>query len=142
VNKIPLSVIILARNEETRITDCIKSVSGWADEIIVIDDESADRTKEISESLGARVIVRKMDIEGRHRNWSYGQAKNEWILSLDADERPTEELKNEITETLSRKPEENAFAIPRKNFIGDYWIKGGGLYPASQLKLFRKGKFK
>jgi len=142
MEKLPLSVIILAKDEEARIPDCIKSVQGWAGEIVVIDDESRDKTKEISESLGARVIVRKMDIEGRHRNWSYGEAKNEWILSLDADERPTEGLKREIKDKIFSNPEENVFAIPRRNFIGDYWIKGGGQYPASQIKLFRKGKFK
>lgn len=138
----PLSVVILAKNEEKRITGCIRSVLGWAGEIIVIDDESRDKTREIAEALGARVLVKKMDIEGKHRNWAYSRAGHEWVLSLDADERLTEELKKEIQETLPANPKFNAFTIPRRNFIGDYWIKGGGLYPAPQLKLFRKDKFK
>ena len=139
--KLPLSVIILAKNEEKRISGCLKPILGWAAEIIVVDDESRDRTRQIAEGLGAAVITKKMDIEGKHRNWAYSQAKFEWILSLDADERPTEELKKEIEEVLGGGTDCNAFAIPRKNFIGDYWIKAGGLYPASQLKLFRKDKF-
>jgi len=137
-----LSVVILAKNEETRIIPCIKSVTGWADEVIVVDDESRDKTGETAKSLGAKVLVKKMEVEGRHRNWAYAKAKHEWVLSIDADERVTDELKKEISEILPAGPKCNAFTIPRRNFIGGYWIKGGGLYPSPQLKLFRKDKFK
>jgi glycosyltransferase involved in cell wall biosynthesis len=141
-SKAPVSVVILTKNEEERITDCINSVKDWADELIVIDDHSTDRTREIAESSGAKVIVKKMDIEGKHRNWAYQQAKNEWILSLDADERVTEELKEEISQILSSQTEFSAFAIPRRNHIGNYWIRWGGLYPSPQIKLFKKDKFR
>jgi len=137
-----LSIVILAKNEESRIEECIRSVLGWADEIIVADDESTDRTKEIAESLGAKVFVKKMDIEGKHRNWAYSLAKNEWVFSLDADERFTPELRNEVAETLKNNPGHSAYTAPRRNFIGDYWIKWGGLYPSAQIKLFRKSRFK
>lgn len=142
MNKVRLSVVILAKNEETRIAHCINSVLNWAEEIIVVDDESTDRTKGIAEGLGARVVTKKMEIEGQHRNWAYLQGKFEWILSIDADERLTDGLKKEIGEALSAGPKCSAFTIPRKNFIRDYWIKGGGLYPSPQLKLFKKDKFK
>jgi len=142
MNKAPVSVVILAKNEEKRITDCIKSVLDWADEIIVVDDESNDKTVEISQDLGAKVFVRKMDIEGRHRNWAYEKAKNRGVLSVDSDERVTEDLKKEIGGLLLKDPKEDTFTIPRRNFIGDYWIKWGGLYPSPQLKLFKKDKFK
>ncbi|MFH1593070.1 MAG: glycosyltransferase family 2 protein [Candidatus Omnitrophota bacterium] len=142
MSKVPVSVIILAKNEEGRIRDCIKSIEGWADEIIVVDDESQDLTRDLSLGLGARVITRKMDVEGRHRNLAYALGKHEWVLSIDADERVTEGLKREIDEVLSANPTCNALTIPRKNFLGDYWIRGGGLYPSPQLKLFRKDKFK
>jgi len=142
MEKLKLSVVILTKNEETRIADCIKSVIDWADEVIVVDDESSDRTVEIAKNLGAKVLIKKMEIEGKHRNWAYSQAKNEWILSLDADEQVTEELKKEIIAVLSKNTIYDAFTIPRKNFIGDYWIKGGGLYPSPQLKLFHKDKFR
>ena len=142
MNKTPVSVVILTKNEEKRIRDCIKSALDWADEIIVVDDGSRDRTVEIAQSLGASVFVRKMDIEGKHRNWAYQKAHNSWVLSVDSDERLTVELKEEIKNLLLQDPKESAFAIPRKNFIGDYWIKGGGLYPASQIKLSRRDKFK
>ena len=142
MNKVPVSVVILAKNEEKRIPDCIKSVLGWADEIIVVDDESIDKTREIAENLDTKVFTKKMDIEGSHRNWAYSRAKHDWVLSIDADERPLEELKKEIGEVLSSNPPESAFTIPRRNFIGDYWIKGGGLYPSPQLKLFKRDRFK
>jgi len=141
-DKVKVSVVILTKNEERRISDCIKSVLGWADEIIVVDDESEDNTTEIARELGAKVFIRKMEIEGIQRNWAYSQARNEWVLSLDADERVTEELKREIEKILSRNPQFNAFTIPRRNFIGNYWIKWAGLYPAAQIKLFRKSKFR
>lgn len=140
--KIPLSVVILAKNEESRITSCIKSVLGWAGEVVVVDDESRDKTVDIAKGLGAEVFTKKMDVEGRHRNWAYSKARFEWVLSLDADEIPTDALKKEINALLSSNPACNAYAIHRRNFIGDYWIKGGGLYPASQLKLFKKGRFR
>lgn len=142
MTKVPLSVVVITKNEEARIPECIKSVSGWADEIIIIDDESTDRTRQIAEELGAKVLTRKMDIEGKHRNWAHSQTRNEWVFSLDADERPTEELKKEISDRLFSDPETSVCIIPRKNFIGDYWIRGGGLYPAPQMKLFKKDKFK
>ncbi len=142
VSKLPLTVVILAKNEEKRIGDCIKSVLDWAGEVVVVDDESTDGTREIAKGLGAVVFTKKMDIEGRHRNLAYSRGKFDWILSLDADERMQSGLKSEIKEVLDSGPEQAAFTIPRKNFIGDYWIKGGGLYPSPQIKLFRKDKFK
>ncbi len=142
MSKITLSIVILTKNEEERIRDCIKSVGEWANEVIVIDDESTDNTPVLAKELGAKVLVKRMDVEGRHRNWAYLKANNEWVLSLDADERLTEELKDEIESILASVPEHNAFTIPRRNFIGDYWIRWGGMYPSAQLKLFRKDKFK
>ncbi|MGE4357866.1 MAG: glycosyltransferase family 2 protein [Candidatus Omnitrophota bacterium] len=139
---VPISVVILTKNEERNIRDCLNSVLGWAEEIIVVDDESSDRTVEIAKEMGAKVLIRKMDVEGRHRNWAYAQAKNEWVLSLDADERVTEELRREISELFKEGFKFNGYTIPRRNYIGDYWLRYGGEYPAPQLKFFRKDKFK
>ncbi|MBU1122352.1 MAG: glycosyltransferase family 2 protein [Candidatus Omnitrophota bacterium] len=140
--KVPLSVVIITKNEEKRIKDCLESVCDWAEEIIVVDDESTDQTRQIVSSYTDQIFVRKMEIEGRHRNWAYAKAKYDWVLSLDADERMLPELKEEINQVLKSESGAVAFTIPRKNFIGDYWIRGAGLYPAAQLKLFRKDKFK
>ncbi len=138
---IKLSVVVLTKNEERRIEKCLESVK-WADEIIVVDDESNDKTLDIVKRYTDRIFVKKMDIEGRHRNWAYDQARNTWVLSLDADELVTPELKEEIQKILSVDPKENGFTIPRRNYIGSYWVKYGGWYPSAQLKLFRKDKFR
>jgi len=135
-----LSVVVLTKNEEACIADCLKSVS-WADEIIVVDDESRDNTLEIVKKFNAKVFSRKMDVEGKHRNWAYAQARNKWVLSLDADEMVTPELKIEIEEAI-KSEEFVAFDIPLRNFISNYWVKYGGWYPASKVRLFRKDKFK
>ena len=143
MGNVPISVVILAKNEAARIRDCIESAR-WADEVLVVDDGSTDDTVAIASSLGARVLARTMDLEGRHRNWAHAQAKHEWILSLDADERVTAELAEEITGLLgngSTAPYE-IYAIPRRNYLGSRWLRHGGWYPSQQVKLFKKSVFR
>lgn len=140
VKSAALSVVVLTKNESRRITACLDSVK-WANEIIIVDDESTDDTLELARKYTDKIFVKRMDIEGRHRNWAYSLAKNLWVLSLDADEVVTPQLKQEIIEVLASSPKENGFTIPRRNFIGDYWVRYGGWYPSPQLKLFRKDKF-
>ena len=139
--KLQLSVVIITKDEEDNVESCLKSVYGWVDEIIVVDDESKDRTVDIARNYTNKILIRKMDIEGRHRNWAYSNANNEWVLSLDADERVTEELKEEIAGVL-KNPRFVAYSIPLRNFIGDYWVRFGGWYPAGKVRLFKKDKFK
>ena len=139
---IDISVVVLTKNEERNIKACLESVQGWASEIIVVDDESSDKTIAIADLLASKIIKRKMDIEGTHRNFAYAQAKNQWVLSLDADERVTEELRKEIADILSKENKCNGFTIPRRNYIGEYWVRYGGWYPSPQLRLFRKDKFR
>lgn len=137
-----ISVIVIAKNEEARLPACLESIQGWPQEIIVIDDESTDRTRGIAQEHGARVFTRAMENEGRHRNWAHQQAQSEWIFSLDADERLTPELRAEIEQVLAQNPQEDLFTVPRKNFIGTYWLRYGGQFPAAQVKLFRKERFR
>jgi len=137
----PVSIVIIAKNEEVHLEESLKSVYGWADEIVVVDDESTDKTRDIARKYTNNVFSRKMDVEGRHRNWAYSQAKNLWVLSLDADEKVTEELKAEISQAI-KSNECAAYDIPLRNYIGNYWVKYGGWYPASKVRLFRKDKFK
>lgn len=141
-DKLPLTVVILTKNEEKNILDCLKSVFGFADEIIVVDDESTDKTREMAKAFTDKIFIKTMDIEGKHRNWAYQQAKNEWVLSLDADEMVTEELKEEIHSVLKKNTAYTGFSIPLRNYIGNYWVKYSGWYPASKLRLFKKDKFK
>ncbi|MGB2660819.1 MAG: glycosyltransferase family 2 protein [Candidatus Omnitrophota bacterium] len=141
MTKTPVSVIVITKNEEENIAECLESAA-WVDEIIVVDDESTDSTRDIAKKYADKVFTRKMENEGRHRNWAYDQARNDWILSLDADERITEELSEEVSELLKNKPGFKAYTIPRRNYIGDHWLRYGGEYPAPQTRLFLKGEFK
>jgi glycosyltransferase involved in cell wall biosynthesis len=135
-----LSVVILTKNEESCIAQCLESVK-WADEIIVVDDESTDKTVEIIKRYNCKVFFRKMDVEGRHRNWAYAQASNGWVLSLDADETVTPDLKIEIEQAI-QSDDFAAYDIPLRNFISNYWVRYGGWYPAAKVRLFQKNRFK
>ena len=121
MGSVPVSVVILTRNEAGRIRDCLASAA-WAAEVLVIDDGSTDETVHIAESLGARVLRRRMDIEGRHRNWAHDQAAHDWILSLDADERVTPELAQDIAALFRQPPPLDIYDIRRRNHIGSRWI--------------------
>lgn len=138
---VPLSVVVITKNEEERLRECLESVS-WAEELLVVDDESTDRTVAVAMEKGARVIRRKMEVEGRHRNFAYAQARHEWVLSLDADERVTPALREEILSLLQRGPDRDGYTMPRRNYIGRRWVRHGGWYPSPQLRLFKKGAFK
>lgn len=142
MEKASVSVVVIAKNEEKRLADCLKSAA-FASEIIVLDDMSSDRTVEIAKSFGAKVFQRAMDIEGRHRNYAYSLATQPWVFSLDADERITPELAAEITK-VSQAPDDpnTCYCMPVKTFIGTDWIKGGGYYPAPKTRFFRRGQFK
>lgn len=142
-NRVALSVTIVAKNEAARIVDCIESVR-WADDVVLIDDDSTDDTVSTAKRHGARVLRKFSDLtnEGKFRNWTLTQAKHDWVLKLDADERVTAELANEIRALLKGDPAYKGYAIPRRNYIGDYWVRHGGWYPARQLVLFRKSYFR
>ncbi|MGB9700387.1 MAG: glycosyltransferase family 2 protein [Thermodesulfobacteriota bacterium] len=134
-----VSVAIITKEEEKNIRACLESVQ-WADEIIVIDAGSQDKTKQICAEYGAKVFVEEWQGFGRQKNKAIEKTKNEWVLNLDADERVTPELAAEIAETLDGKLELDGFYIPRKNFFGSRWIRHGGWYPDYNLRLFRKSK--
>jgi len=136
-----VSVVVIAKNEEKKIRECLKSAE-WADEIVVLDDCSSDKTASIAKELTSSVYERKMDIEGKQRNHAYSLAKNEWVLSLDCDERITPELAKEIQGLEEDQAEKSAFGIPIKTFLGEEWVQYAGYYPARKVRLFRKSKFK
>ncbi|MDO5059391.1 MAG: glycosyltransferase family 2 protein [Neisseria sp.] len=126
---LPLSVLILARNEERNIRDCIESVL-FAGEIIVIDDFSSDNTREIAESLGAKVIQRSLDGDwGGQQTFAVQQASQPWILFLDADERISPQLAEEIRETVQNAAPDTAYWIQRKNRFHHNKAEHGTLRP-------------
>lgn len=142
---VKISACIIAFNEEKNIAEAVKSVS-WADEILVVDSESTDRTREIAESLGAKILVEKWQGFSKQKQFAVETAAHDWIFSLDADERVSEKLKIEI-ENLKNVPETNradGYKIPRLSFYMNSPIRHGGWYPDWQLRFFnrRKGKWK
>ena len=122
------SVNIICYNEATNIRDCLESVR-WADEIVVVDSHSTDGTAAICREYGALVHQEDFKGYGKIRNIAIEKSSHDWILSLDADERVTPELKEEILRELERGPAADAYAIPRKSYFLGRWIWSCGWYP-------------
>lgn len=134
----PLSVVVIAKNEEDRIKACLDTVAGWADEIVVLDDESTDATISLAKGYGAKVFTRKMGQEGAHRNFAAAQAAYDWILTLDCDERMTDELRQEISALMQAPdPKVAAYWAPKKNFLGKVQLKYGG-WSNPRIKLYNR----
>ncbi len=132
-----ISVIVITKDEEKNIYDCLKSVD-WADEIIVVDAESTDKTVEIAKQFTDKIIVRKWEGYVPQKRYALSLAKNEWDLSLDADERITAELREEI---FNLSPEDySGFRIRRKNFLLKKEITSCGWEKDYQMRLMKKSK--
>ncbi len=136
-----ISATIITFNEEENIGAACKSVA-WADEIVVVDSNSSDATREIAASLGARVLVNDWPGFAAQKQFAVENASHDWIFSLDADERLSDELKKSI-EQLCQVAEEklaDGYRVARRTFYQGRWIKGGGWYPDWQLRLFRRSR--
>jgi len=139
-----ISACIITFNEEKNIERAINSVK-WADEIIVVDSESTDRTREIAESLGAKVLIQKWLGFGKQKQFAVEKAQNDWIFSLDADEEVSEALRREILELKnSGRFLADGYKIKRLSIYMNRKIKHGDWYPDWQLRLFnrKKGRWK
>jgi glycosyltransferase involved in cell wall biosynthesis len=134
-----LSVAIVALNEEERLRACLESVV-WAEELVVVDAGSSDKTVAIAREFTDRVLFRAWDGYGTQKNFALGQCHGDWILSLDADERVSDALREEIQATLGGGRPEVGFYLPRRNLFQGRWVRHGGLYPDWQLRLFRQGR--
>ena len=138
----PLSVVIITKNEEKNILRCLESVK-WADQIVLVDSQSTDRTVEIANEYGAKIISPEWQGYGPAKKAGVDSADHDWVLSLDADEVLSESLIEEIKDLLSKDNLADGYYIPRKtNFIGK-WINHCGWYPDYVLRLFdrRQGNF-
>jgi glycosyltransferase involved in cell wall biosynthesis len=133
-----VSVLILTLNEEINISACMDGVS-WSDDIVVLDSLSTDATAEIAASRCARVVKREFDNWSAHQNWATRsiQFKNPWVLYLDADERCTTVLRDEVLCRATADCAESAFRIRRKDFFMGRWLKHAQLYPTWLVRLFR-----
>jgi glycosyltransferase involved in cell wall biosynthesis len=133
-----VSVLILTLNEEANIRACMESLS-WSDDVVVLDSQSQDQTAAIATSLGARVIQRLFDNWASHQNWALQQIKfrNPWVLCLDADERCTPALRDEVLRRAAVDSSESAFRIRRRDFFMGRWLRHAQLYPTWLVRLFR-----
>ncbi len=134
-----ISAVIIAFNEQKNIAEALESVA-WADEIIVVDSESSDRTREIAEASGAKVFNRKWEGFARQKQFAADQAANDWIFSLDADERVLPALRKEILALKDGDPFYDGYKIPRLSIYMDRPIRHGDWYPDRQLRLFNRNK--
>ena len=134
----PLSVVIVTKDEENNIGDALRSVSD-AQEIIVIDSFSRDRTVEICREYTDKVYQHEWQGFARQKQMAVDYALGPWVLILDADERVTEELKTEIADTIA-DTDCSGFYIPRENYFIGQWIKHSGWWPDNTLRLFRKDR--
>lgn len=136
-----LSVVISAYNEEDKIDKCLKSVA-FADEIVFVDNSSTDKTKEIAQKYTKSIYSQKNDplLIDIQKNTGFKKAKYEWILSIDADEVVSDELRKEIKDLINKDNLKDGYFIPRKNIIFGKEINYTGWYPDYQLRLFKKAK--
>ena len=133
-----LTVTVITWNEEPRLRRCLESVA-WADEIVVVDAESSDKTVAIARDFTDHVFIRQWDGFARQKNWALEHAHGEWILSLDADEEVSVELRDAIRRVLASTAGPDGYAVPRRNVFWGRWVRHGRLYPDWQLRLFRRG---
>lgn len=153
-----LSVAIVALNEESNLARVLESVR-WADEVVLVDSGSTDRTVEIARSFGARVFIEAWKGYAAQKNSAIEKATGDYVLSLDADEAVTGELAEEIRQILCHPPQVpklarvphageiapvfiNGFSMPRRNYFLGRWIRHGGYWPDPKLRLFRRGSGK
>ena len=134
-----ISATIITFNEEANIKAACESLA-WADEIVVVDSNSTDATRQIAEACGARVLVNPWPGFGAQKQFAVDQAIHDWIFSLDADERVSDELRGSLAALRQKSDLADGYLIARRTFYQQRWIRGGGWYPDRQLRLFNRTK--
>ncbi len=134
-----LTVITITKDEERNIVECLDSVR-WADQIVVVDSGSTDRTVDLARRFTSHIYTIAWEGYGHARNFALDHAVGEWILWLDADERVPAELAREIQEVVTRdEPGFSGYSVARRAYFLGKWIKHCGWYPSRVVRLFRKG---
>lgn len=136
-----LSAVVITKNEEKNIARCLASLE-FCDEIILVDSFSTDKTLEIAKNYTSKIYQRKWQGYVDQKNYALGLAHHSWILSVDADEEVSSELRREILELLGGKPTASAYWVARRTIHSGQWIKYGGWYPNRLVRLFDKTKGK
>jgi glycosyltransferase involved in cell wall biosynthesis len=135
----PVSVCVVAMDEEDNIAECLKSAD-FASEWIVVDSHSKDATRERAAACGARVVERDWPGHVQQKNFAIDQAANDWVLCLDADERVSPELRASILAALDRTDLPDGFEMARRTWYLGRWIRRGGWYPDLKIRLFRRSR--
>ncbi len=136
-----LSVVLATYNEAKNLSSCLDSVKDLADEIVIIDGSSTDKTREIAKKLGVRVYkTTNKPIFHLNKQMAVDKAKFNWILQLDADEHVSKKLKQEIKQTINNPQAKNGYYLPRKNWFLTRFLTKGGQYPDYVIRLFKKDK--
>jgi glycosyltransferase involved in cell wall biosynthesis len=135
-----LSVVVLTKNEQNNIAKCLKSLS-WCDDIVVLDSYSTDRTIEIAEALGARVVQHEFEDFAHQRNFAATNIpfRHAWLFHIDADEVFTPQLAEECRQVV-RRNEFSGFYVPSKMMLFGRWLQHSGMYPSYQVRLIRLGE--
>jgi glycosyltransferase involved in cell wall biosynthesis len=133
-----LSACVITLNEEKNLPRLLASLSGVADEIVVVDAGSTDRTEQIAREQHAVFLKRAWTNYAEQKNFAAASATNDWILSLDADEELSSELKNSLLEWKKQTPEFSVYEMPRRAWYLGGWIKHSGWYPDFQRRLYRR----
>lgn len=134
-----ITATIIAYNEADNITDCIASVQQVCDEVlVVVDTKTTDNTAELAEAAGARIFHQDYLGDGPQKAVAVPHASNDWILSIDADERLDEDAVAAIRSLTLDDNSQDAYAVRRKNFVGDHWIKAAGFYPDYVIRLYHR----
>ena len=130
-----LSATIIAQDEEAQLPACLESLR-FCDEIVVVDGGSRDRTREVAARAGARVLDRPFDDYARQHEFARTEARGEWVLSIDADERASPELAREVGRAFSEG--RAAYSLPFKNHFRGVWLRHGGFWPDRHVRLFQR----
>ena len=136
-----LAAVVLTRNEERHISECLESLA-WADERVVFDDLSTDQTVDLAITAGARVLQHRLENFAAQRNAALGAVEAEWVLFVDADERATPALAEEVRRVIGYSDERAraGWWVPRHNFMLGHRMRGGGWYPDHQLRLLKRDR--
>ena len=134
-----LSVVVITYNEEDRLRRCLESVA-WADEIVVVDSGSGDKTVDVARAFTDHVVLRPWSGFAPQKNFGVERATGDWILSLDADEEVSPELRRSIEAVLDTGGPADGFRAARQNIFWGRWVRHGRLYPDWQVRLFRRDR--
>ena len=137
-----LSVCIIAQNEEENLPRVLESIAGVADEVVVVDGGSTDRTLEVAREHGAKVFCRAFTNHADQKNYAASLASHEWILLLDADEQLSAELRRCLQEWKTQPANFSVYEMPRLTWYLGAWIRHSRWYPDYQRRLYRRGKTK